>query len=132
MSSPAKRREDLACDRALFGLDAAEEMELGALLEPTDDLPVRLERAAAAVALAEIAIDEPPPAHVAAAVLAAAAAGGARGRAGTVPMTPASAAALRSEARTQVMSPRMEAPVGLGPMGAVRPRGVADELRRVA
>jgi hypothetical protein len=108
--SPARRRAiDLACDRALFGIDADEERELVALLDPTDDLALGLERAAAAVALAELVIDEPLPDHLAQTLLATAMSGAPRARAGTVPITPVplsrNMAMDRSEARTSVMVP---------------------------
>lgn len=129
--SPARRRAlDLACDRALFGLDADQERELVGLLGPTDDLAVGMERAAAAVALAELVIDEPLPDHLAQSLLATAMSGAPRARAGTVPLTPLPMAPLpmdRSEARTAVMVPRlpamMQQPSG---MEAARARRAAN------
>ncbi|NUP08727.1 MAG: anti-sigma factor [Polyangiaceae bacterium] len=62
---PMDRTLALACDRALVGLDPGREMELVASMRPGATLDPKLELAAAAIALAELTIDEPLPRHLA-------------------------------------------------------------------
>lgn len=90
----------LSCDRALVGLTPEEELELVSLLPPGAHLDASLERAAAAIALAELGIDEPLPRHLAERVLAAACHGASQppvsARGGTVPITRPEPAASRT------------------------------------
>lgn len=71
--SPAARRQELACDRALSGLTPAEEAELAALQPHGVDMSFEL--AAAAIALAEVSDAEPLPRSLAERVLASSPAG---------------------------------------------------------
>lgn len=90
MDRSLSRMLALACDRALSGLTPEEEVELVSLLPPGARMDASLERAAAAVMLSELTIDEPLPRHVADRLYASARAARSSAapmmRGGTVPM----------------------------------------------
>ena len=76
MNSPPNTRErmmELLCDRALLGLDVAEEHELRALLAMYGGPdPAILDATAAAIVLSQMAVGQSMPAHVAARAMATA------------------------------------------------------------
>jgi hypothetical protein len=87
--SSRNRVLDLACDRALWGLDPAQDMELASALPPGVEIDPSLALTAAAIALSQLEIDEQLPAHLAERAFAAAmssAPARSVGRAGTIPM----------------------------------------------